>query len=60
MDPKSSFHSEAKNILNDNREVAYTDKEVDKVIDLLDAFARIIYQDLTQNTLDHEKCHSIH
>lgn len=49
MDQKSSFHEQAKQILNDNSHKVYTDQEANQIIDLLDVFANIMYHNLTQN-----------
>ncbi|MBO6879458.1 hypothetical protein [Winogradskyella sp.] len=42
MDQKSSFHLEAKQILNDNNPEPYTDLEVIEVLELLEVFTDII------------------
>lgn len=50
MDQKSSFHLEAKQILNGNNPEPYTNHEIIQILELLEVFTDIICHNMTQNT----------
>jgi hypothetical protein len=46
MDQKLSFHLEAKQILNEHNSEPYSDTEETQIIELLEVFADIIYNNM--------------
>ncbi len=50
MDQRSSFQKKAKRLLNDQNPKPYTDKEINEILELLNVFADIVYQSITQNS----------
>jgi hypothetical protein len=50
MDQKSSFQKEAKRLLNDQNPEPFSDQEINEILELLNVYADIIYQSMTQNS----------
>lgn len=48
MDQKSRFHEEAKRLFNDNNEKPYSDEQIVEIVELLNVFADIIYNNITK------------